>query len=158
MAVVDIYGAKGRIHKYNGLGVMADPRYYRGQTDHVFDTAKFASGDEIASKCYLGEVPSRAVLLPQSIIYFGAFGASCTLNIGDAQNDDGLATLINVASAGNSPLLEAVTAENIVKPLWELIGYTTDPDRMIDLYASVAGANVSTSTAYLTWSILFGRG
>lgn len=156
--MADVYGAKGRIHKANGLGVMADTRFYRGATSHILDGAKYANGALIGDKCYIGEVPSRAVILPQSIVYFGAFGTSCTLNIGDANDPDGLATAVAVASGGNTPLIEAVTNENILKPLWELLAYATDPDRMIDLYASVAGANVSTTTAYLTWSILFGRG
>ncbi|GIK50355.1 MAG: hypothetical protein BroJett013_30520 [Alphaproteobacteria bacterium] len=156
--MADIYGAKGRKLKADGLGQMADTRFYRGATSHILDSAKFANGALIGDKCYLGEIPSRAVILPQSTVYFGAFGTNCTLNIGDSKDDDALATLVSVASGGNTPLLEHPSAEHIVKPLWQLLGYDADPDRMIDLYASVAGANVSTATAFLTWSVLFGRG
>lgn len=154
----DIYGTKGRKHEFDGLGIMADVRFYGGPSAHIFDTAKFANGSLIGEKCFLGKLPSRCSILPQSVVHFGAFGTSCTLNIGDANDEDGLATLVAVAAGGNTPLLEAVAAELIVKPLWELLGYAADPDRNIDLYASIAGANVSTATAWLTWSILFGRG
>jgi hypothetical protein len=155
MAVVNIYGAKGRALREAFPPVPAVPRFYGGGLNHIVDSAAFANTDSIASKCFLGEVPSHAVINPASTLYFGAFGTSCTLNIGDANDEDGLATVIAVASAGNSPILEAMSAQNFVKQLWEHLGYAKDPGRMIDLYASVAGAAVSTSTAWLTWNLMF---
>ena len=158
MAVVDIYGAKGRKHEADGLGVFANPSFYRGDVKQIVDGAAFAAANEINSKCWLGKVPSFAVLNPASLIYFGAFGADVTLDIGDAKDPDGLATLIAVASAGNSPIMEAISAQNFNKQLWEHLGYAKDPKTLLDLYGTVKGANISTNTAWLSWNILFATG
>lgn len=153
MALVSIYGAKSRALQQAFPPQVAFPGFNGGRDRHIFDTAKWANGNSVASKCFLGQIPSSAVILPNSIIYFGAHGTNVTLNIGDANDDDGLATLIAVASAGNSPILEAMTSEFFAKRLWEHLGYAKDPNTMIDLYASIAGADVSTTTAFLTWLI-----
>lgn len=158
MAVVDIYGARGRKHEADGLGVQARPVFYRGRVSHIVDSAAFADTDSVGSKCWLGKVPSHAVINPASTIYFGAFGTNCTLNIGDAKDADGLATVIAVSSAGNSPILEAISAQNFARPLWQHLGYARDPHQLLDLYASIAGAAVTTSTAWLTWNLMFSKG
>lgn len=158
MAVVDVYGVNGRKLLADGLGVQAKPVFYRGRLNHILDSAILANTNEVESKVWLGLVPSSAVINPASTIYFGAFGTNCTLDIGDAKDPDGLATLIAVASAGNSPILEAITAQNFAKPLWQLLGYASDPGKMLDLYATLKGASVSTATAWLTWNLLFSKG
>lgn len=155
MAVVNIFGTRGRALREAFPPVPALPRFYGGQLNHISDFAAFANTDSIGSKVFLGEVPSHAVLLPSSIFYFGAFGTNCTLNIGDVNDVDGLATVVAVASAGNSPLLEAMTSQNVLRELWQHLGYVRDPGRMIDLYGTIAGADVTTATAWLTWSIIF---
>jgi hypothetical protein len=155
MAVVNIYGANGRSQQDAFPPAPAFPGFYNGRNRSIFDKAKFANTYSIGSKCFLGKIPSSAVLLPSSIIYFGAFGASCTLNIGDANDDDGLATVIAVASAGSSPVLEAMTSETFCRRLWEHLGYAKDPNIMLDLYATIAGAAVSTTTAFLTWLLQY---
>src|SRR6185369_5031245 len=104
MTAVTIYGAKGR-----GLRELVPPqfalaRFYRGNVQQIVDKAIFANGaGDIGAKCYLGEVPSHAVINPASAIYNGAFGTGAKLNIGDANDDDALATIIDVAAGGNSP-------------------------------------------------------
>jgi hypothetical protein len=154
MAVVDKYGAKRGLQEAFPP-VLSPAGFQGGRQRQILDGGAFANGDTVASRMFLGKVPSAAILSPQSIIYFGAFGTSCTLNIGDANDDDGLATLIAVASAGNSGILEAMTAQTYSKRLWEHLGYAKDPDTMIDLFAKLAGADVSTATAWMTWLLVY---
>ena len=154
MAIVNIFGTQRALQ--NAFPPkLAAAGFNKGRTRQIVDNGAFANTDSIDSKIFLGAVPSGAVINPASTIWFGAFGTSCTLNIGDAQDDDGLATLINVAAAGNSPILEAMTAQTYAKRLWEHLGYAADPDLMLELYASIKGAAVTTGTAWLTWNILF---
>lgn len=155
MAVVTIMGSKARALESAFPPSRAPAGFDKGRVRQIVDNAIFANGNSVASLCLLGRVPSDAVINPASMIYFGAFGTSCTLNIGDANDDDGLATLIAVASAGSSPILEAMTAQNYPKRLWEHLNYAADPRRMIDLFAKIAGADASTGTAWLTWNLMF---
>ncbi|CAK8996898.1 Uncharacterized protein SCF082_LOCUS4981 [Durusdinium trenchii] len=120
----------------------ADVPYGASAPKVLFDRVDFTSGDSIGSKGYIARLPRHAVILPVSRIDFGAHGTSVTLNIGDANDEDGLASVVAIAAAGSADFLEAVAAENLGKPLWELLGYASedDADELLTIYASIAGA------------------
>ena len=128
-----------------------------GRVRTAIDTVEIVSGDSVASRYFFARLPSDAILLPQSEVHFDDAGTSVTLDIGDVNDPDGLATDINIASAaGSSTLLEAVDIANIGKKLWELLGYTADPKTQIDLYATLAGAAAG-ANATLTFIVLWAQ-
>ena len=106
------------------------------------DESAIAATDRI----HLARIPSNAVLLPTSTLYFDVLGAAATVDFGDAEDPNGLATVIDVANAGNASLLEAVDLADYGKRLWELLGYTSDPGGLIDLFLTVVGDIITTGT------------
>jgi hypothetical protein len=158
MPAITLYGANGRALQQDFPPKAAKMGVYRGRVRHIFDTVAIAAATEAASKIYMGRIPSHAYVLPASTVYFGAFGTAVTLDIGsdvEAAAVDKLATDIAVASAGNSPVLEAIAASAYVKPLWEQLGLASDPKRDLEIVATIATANVGAAATFLTWSILY---
>lgn len=157
MAVETRYGLNGAAKLQDFPPGLAFAGNHGGRVRQITDRiAALPNGASIASIIYLGKVPSSAVLNPASEIWWGAAGASVTLNIGDPNDDDALATLIDISSAGSSKIMEAAAiSASAGKRLWELLGRTSDPDQDIDLIAKIAGAAVSTATAAFAWNILY---
>jgi len=143
MAVVDIYGNYVATPTQNTTpkAMPTGPYAHKAPNMH-FDRCEVTSGDSVGSKLYFGRFPRSAIILPQSKVFFGALGASVTLDIGDANSADGLASDIDVSAAGSGDFLEAVAAENLGKPLWELLGYASEDaaEETLTLYGTLAGA------------------
>ena len=113
-------------------------------------------GNVIGDQVSMGLYPSRAWLDPVRCQYvYDAFGAGCTLNIGDATHPSGLVAARNIAAVG-APLLFAQTTAAAVmsQPLWQRLGWASDPGGQIELLATFAGANPA--NANLGWQF-FGR-
>ena len=106
------------------------------------DESVIAATDRI----HIARIPSNAVLLPISTLYFDILGTSATVDFGDTEDPNGLATVIDVATAGNASLLEAVDIADYGQRLWELLGYTSDPGGLIDLFLTVVADIVTSGT------------
>jgi len=158
MAAIEThYGLYGRAKLEAFPPALAFAGNHGGRVRQICDRVAAIGADAlIGTKIFLGQVPSQAVINPASTIWWGAAGTNVTLDIGDASNDDGLASDIAIASAGSSPIMEAAAiSASAGKRLWELLGYETDPGGMLDLYATIATANVSAATAAFAWSLLY---
>ena len=159
MAVETQYGIRGLAKLQEFPPGLAFAGNHGGRVRHVTDrVAAFSNGASIASLFYMARIPSAAVMLPLSMVYWGACGSSVTLNIGDATDDDAIATVIDVASAGSALIMEASGKTPLAaagQRLWELLGYTADPKRDIDLIGKIAGAAISTATGAFAWSLLY---
>ena len=103
--------------------------------DSIEATAAMAATDRI----FLAKLPSDAVLLPESTLYFDDLGTAPTLDFGDDVDPNGLATLIDASAAGNVSLLEEVDVANYGQRLWELLGHASDPGGQIDLFLTIVG-------------------
>lgn len=107
----------------------------------------------INDRLFVAKIPSNAVLLPLSTVYFTALGAGCAdVDFGDANDADNLGDAIDMTAAGSVSLLEQVTVANHGKRLWELLGYASDPARELDLFLTFKGepaANGQISTFIL---------
>lgn len=119
----------------------------------VRDYAGMTSSNVIGDQFSLGFMKSGSYIDPLSWLWFDAFGTSCTLNIGDATYASGLASAVAIASAGNAALWKGFTAAKMGMPLWQALGYSTDPKTTIELLGTIAGANVA-NTANLGWQLL----
>ncbi len=103
--------------------------------DEIEATAAMAATDRI----FLAKIPSDAVLLPLSTVYFDDLGTAPTLDFGDVNDPNGLSTIIAMGTAGNSSLLDVIGIEDYGTRLWEMLGYTTDPGGQLDLFLTVVG-------------------
>lgn len=109
----------------------------------------------INDRLFVAKIPSNAVLLPQSSVHFTALGAGAAdVDFGDANDPDNLGDAIDMTAAGTVSLLEQVTVANHGKELWELLGYTTDPRRELDLFLTfktepAANGQISTFILYV---------
>ncbi|MEE9395261.1 MAG: hypothetical protein V3W41_22440 [Planctomycetota bacterium] len=110
----------------------------------------------------IGQVPSNAVLNSLGQVFFDAFGALVTLDLGLEKTVGGVTTteaaaLVSaedVSSAGTVNAMKAVVIENKSLPVWDhMTGFTEDPGGMINVVATLAGANPAAVT--LAWEILF---
>jgi hypothetical protein len=150
-----VFASPGRAALETLPPVLTPTPFYKGRVRNIVANVAVPNGFVQDDRIFFGKVPAMAVINPASLVYFGAFGSGITLDIGDINDPDGLATTINVASAGNSPILEAMAASNFVRPLWQHLGYAANPNRELDLFASVRGGNLAVSTAFLTFNLLY---
>lgn len=133
---------------YNGARV-------RCVQDRTPAVAAWAENDTIL----LARLPGDVVLNIDSIIKFGAFGASVTCDIGVrpvtgaafATDPDAIVADIDVSSAATSSFVAAADAD---KKLWEFTDLSAEPAIMpeIEVYASLLDAN-PTDDAVMAWSI-----
>lgn len=155
MAVVTLYGDERGKAENNPRG-FADHRKTSKAVQVLLDKGQFAAGNTVASLLYLGRLPSNAIILPGSKVYFDDFGGTTTLDIGDLTDDDSLATDIDVSgAAGSADLLEVAGIEDYGKELWELMGKAEDPHDYLDIIAKVATADVTNAAdvvLYVLWT------
>lgn len=114
-----------------------------------------AQGDTI----HLAKLPSNAVIHAGSTLWHDDFGTGVTLEIGTynargiADDDDALATGVDVAAAAGSKALLGSPVTDHGKALWELAGLNQDPGGEIDIKALIGGANPD--SAGLAWNIVY---
>ena len=122
------------------------------------DTVEVTNGDSIGSKFILGSVPSSAsmrelVVLCDAITSAAAdFGLYRTTADGGAVVDvDLFASAQSIATAittGTNVLHESgnLDVANLAKPLWQILGLTSDPQLMYDVVATLTAAATASGT------------
>lgn len=136
----------------SGLGFPAvSNRYAQGRNEMMLRDVATTASNVIGDTVSMGFFKSSALIAPSSTIWWAAFGASCTISIGDVNHTAGLTSALSVASAGTGPLMTAFAAAKMGQPLWQLLGYPSDPGGQIELLATFAGANPA--NVALAWEI-----
>jgi len=128
---------------------LGDHRKVNGDVHVLIDKVVAAASDAVDDKLYAFKLRSNAIILPSSTVYHEAAGTSVTVNIGDDNDPDGIASLVDVASAGSFSVLEAVAVDDYGKELWELLGYSEDPKALIDVYYTIKGASTGAETSFV---------
>jgi len=146
MAVEILYGSLARAAFQNNPPTTPVPGYMDAGVNFAGDKIAYSASANVGSQGFFARLPSHAIILPQSHIWFSAGGGAATLDVGDVNDPDGLATAISVASAGSSELLEAKAAGAKLARLWEHLGYSEDPGGVLDLYHSIKAATASALT------------
>lgn len=132
----------------------ADPRIHM-----LTGNFAIANGDSIGSKLWLGKVPTDAVILAESTIHHTAVTGVTDLDVGlkysVTDDPDILADGLTIAAAGTKSMTAAVSVANMSKRVWELLGLSSDPGGVADLYmtlnaAATAAGNVHAVCWYAT--------
>ena len=94
-----------------------------------------AAGTEVAAdRIFIGKAPSHWRMLPISEIRNDVvMAAAGTFDFGDTANPAALVSNAAGDSATTKPAMSAVDIANMSKPLWEVLGYTEDPRKDLDL-------------------------
>ena len=149
MAVIDRY-ASG----YQDPAVKpADPlpvETVRGTMKALVSTVEITNGDSAASKQYFGKVPSNARLSKLSRLDHDAITGTTDYDLGGVNDPDALIDGADIALAGNKDAVGIVNIVNLHKPLWVLLGYTTDPGGELAIFGTVKVAATATGTVTLT--------
>lgn len=110
-----------------------DPGEYGGLSRHDYDEITTDGTEAAADKIFCGKLmPGER--FHEAVIVFGTMGASRTLQLGDAGDDDRYLTATSVASAG---VAEARAATGF--------GYKNTTLVPIDLFLTVAGGTLAAS-------------
>lgn len=158
MAVVSKYGRSIK----TPAAIYPDNMAAQAEGDHRLISSgpiEITSGNSIASKYYLGQIPSNAILdVANSILHHGSLtdvnDADIGLEVaGTVKDVDVLADGINLTSAGTKLIGASVPLADIGKRMYELLGLANDPGVMYDIVLKInvaAGAtvNVSAQIAY----------
>ncbi|WP_156899430.1 hypothetical protein [Pleomorphomonas koreensis] len=112
---------------------------YRGNPMRVINgSVQLAAGDDAGSVVFLGKIASSAILLPIGLMTHEAIAGltSGSLGFGSAPGANAANALINAqtfaVAATKNPLLSVAIAD-LVKRVWQLAGYATDPARELDI-------------------------
>jgi len=154
-APAKLYGALvgAPAHAQLVTGVPTVQSYYKDASDQVLwrDTVA-TSGNLIGDQISLGFFFANDFIdQGKSLIWFGALGAGCTLNIGDANYPTALAAGLSVAAAGQAQLAPLFAPNWMGQALWQRLGYAFDPGGAIELLATFAGANPANGS--LSWQV-----
>lgn len=159
MAVVNLVGTK-TTDLVAVKQTFVDSRHHYGRVRSTFDVVEVNSGDTdrdggtAGSTYHLARLPSNAVILPSSTIYFDNIGgSSSTLDIGvyavdgnlvQANDPDAINTSVSVATAGSASLInDFATSANA---LWDYVnGELKDPGGLLDIKAELVGADTDAS-------------
>jgi hypothetical protein len=131
--------------------LLAPPRFANGKDDILVRDTVLTAGNVIGDTVTLGTFKSTAFIDPAAMIWNDAFGVGATLNIGDANHPHGLANGVSIANAGSFNMHNSFTASMMGQPLWQKLGYASDPGGVLTLLATFEGANPS--NANLAWKI-----
>ena len=114
MAVVTLVGTKTTSLVATKQTII-DSRYHYGRVRSTFDVVETNDDDTISSTYHLARLPSNAVILPSSTIYFdnvGASGATADIgvyavdgNLANADDVDAINDGIAVATAGSASVV-----------------------------------------------------
>lgn len=131
-------------------------------------TVEVTNGDSIASKFILGSVPSSASMR-ELIVYCDAITSAAadiglyrtTQDGGAVVDADLFASAQSIATAitvGTNVLHESAVLDiaNLDKPLWQVLGLSTDPQLMYDVVATLTAA--ATASGTLTVRMVYGQG
>lgn len=134
MAVVTKYGQG---HPSPTSIRLPDAIYRGNPVRAVLASIAIANGDSATSVLLFGKLPSTAILLPQGLITHTAITGLTDFDIGVLEETDVLADGLNLSSAGTKAPLASVATADLIKPLWQLAGLTTDPGRELTLVGTL---------------------
>lgn len=133
------------------------PAHHRGSLRSTFDRARLTGTASVNSTIVMAKVPSSAVPVPGlSKIWFDDFGTNASvLDIGDANDDDGLADGIDVATAaGSADPFSAIGVEEMGDPFWKILGYSEDPGGELEIVATLKGG-AATAASDVAWLLVW---
>ena len=144
MAVVTRYTA-GYPQQSWGAGYLPNAHEARGSLKVAAFNIAVTSGDSIASVYKLGKVPSNAIILPISSLEVPAIAGLTSVSVGfdDLNGTTASAALmsaVDLHSGGAFSMVSAVSVANRTQRVWQLLGFTSDPGKSIDVYASLGAA------------------
>ena len=137
----------------SGVGIVSN-RYKDGMDEVLWRDLVTTAGNVIGDAISLGVFRSSAYIdQGNSFIWPGAAGAGATLQIGDAAHPVALGTG-SIAAGTAIPFIPTFLQTFIAQPLWQRLGYPTDPFGTIELLGTFAGANPA--NVNIAWQV-FGR-
>lgn len=155
MAVVTKYGSKVITLLDAEPPVFPAKGLNGGRVHYATDKVEIASGDSSTSTFTLARIPYDAVILPGSLLYHDAITSVTDADIGTSDDPNGLADALDISSAGSKQVLEQVDIANYYKPLWELVGLTSNPGGLADIIVTInnnagAAGTLSLHLQYVT--------
>ena len=126
-----------------------DSRYHYGRVRSTFDVVETNNDDSINSTYHLARLPSNAVILPSSTIYFdnvGASGATADIgvyavdgNLANADDVDAINDGIAVATAGSASVIKDFATS--ATALWDYVASeSSDPGGLLDIKVALLDA------------------
>ena len=148
MAVVNLVGTK-TTDLVATKQTFVDSRYHYGRVRSTFDVVECNSGDTANSTYHLARLPSNAVILPSSTIYFDDIGGSSTTldigvyavdgNLANADDVDAINDGISCASAGSASVIKDFATS--ATALWDYVASeTSDPGGLLDIKVALLDA------------------
>jgi hypothetical protein len=148
MAVVALVGTK-TTDLVATKQTFVDSRYHYGRVRSTFDVVETNDDDTISSTYHLARLPSNAVLLPSSTIYFdnvGASGATADIgvyavdgNLANADDVDAINDGIAIATAGSASVIKDFATS--ATALWDYVASeSSDPGGFLDIKAYLQDA------------------
>lgn len=132
------------------------------------DTVEVTNGDSIGSKFILGSVPSSASMRELVVLCDAITAAAADVGLYRTTQDGGavvdadlFGSAVSLATAittGTNILHESGVLDiaNLAKPLWQVLGLSSDPQLMYDVVATLTAA--ATATGTLTARITYAQG
>lgn len=148
-----LYGTNGALIQTAGAQLVPNRFKDGSETVLLKDTVQFTSANVIGDQVFMGAFKSNTYLDPAAVCWFDAFGTGVTMNIGDVNHAAGLASALAISSAGSANIWKGFTAAKMLYPLWQALGYSSDPGGLLTLYGTIAGANVVSATANFAWKM-----
>ena len=148
MAVVNLVGTK-TTDLVATKQTFVDSRYHYGRVRSTFDVVETNDDDTISSTYHLARLPSNAVLLPSSTIYFddvGASGATADIgvyavdgNLANADDVDAINDGIAIATAGSASVIKDFATS--ATALWDYVASeSSDPGGLLDIKVALLDA------------------
>ena len=148
MAVVALVGTK-TTDLVATKQTFVDSRYHYGRVRSTFDVVETNDDDTISSTYHLARLPSNAVLLPSSTIYFdnvGASGATADIgvyavdgNLANADDVDAINDGIAIATAGSASVIKDFATS--ATALWDYVASEeVDPGGLLDIKVALLDA------------------
>ena len=153
MAVVNLVGTK-TTDLVAAKQTFVDSRYHYGRVRSTFDVVTTNSDDSVNSTYHLARLPSNAVILPSSTIYFDDVGgSSATADIGvyavdgnlvNADDVDALNDGIAISSAGSASVIKDFATS--ATALWDYVASEeVDPGGLLDIKVAVLDAAIDSA-------------
>lgn len=122
--------------------------YKMGRVRTHVGSVQIAATDSIDSSYVLASgLPSDCLLLPSSTLYWDGDTAVDDADLGDWENLTALLETEDIDTAGSTPLDKPAT-EDWIKPLWQVLGYTADPRKPLDIVLTIRAA--ATTAGHVT--------
>ena len=126
-----------------------DSRHHYGRVRSTFDVVTTNSDDSVNSTYHLARLPSNAIILPSSTIYFDNVGGGSTTadigvyavdgNLANADDVDAINDGISVATAGSASVIKDFATS--ATALWDYVASeSSDPGGLLDIKVALLDA------------------